>query len=1039
MIEKMAATRFCAVLGILSLIFLSCTPRLQSQRVDSWVDTKETLGLFANRSIVEDDTIVIIELTEPAVLSVGPSANQSAVVEAIAQEQSQFIQNLKAISDRIQVIYTYQRVLNAIAVILPKGTVEKVANMQQVSQVAMAQEFSRLEAVQISQQTQLGSQPTRIMEKNSVAYIGTAAATEQGLFGKGVKVGIIDTGIDYTHAMLGGSGDKSVYELIDPAQPSNFFPNSKVVGGYDFVGSQFSTKNGKISEMTPVPDSNPIDESYHGTHVAGSVAGVGDQINSYSGVAPQAELYALKVFGKEGGTMDMAVIAALEYAADPNGDFDFSDKLDIVNLSLGGNYGRKYELWSTAIENLTQGGTLAVVSAGNSGDNLHVVGSPGTADDALSVAASVDDAYDNWQKPAVAFTIHDQRQIIEAVTGPINPDLRSLPGKVLGELFSIGLAKDPLSLEQIQLLNGKIALIDRGIISFEDKLKRAKEAGAIAAVVVNSESGPPLIMGGDNPVDLPATMISLELGNKIKQALANKEAVIFEFGIEEKYIVENFVGTIWAQSSRGPRVYDYAIKPEIAAPGFQVLSALAGSGSEANQLSGTSMASPHVSGVAALVKQRFPQLSARELKSLLMGSSQSLFDTKLIPIHAQGAGQVSVPHALSATVIAVQNSLSLGLVEIPKGASQSRDITLVSSNAEDLYAHVHLVTNDPRQFQLRPLEKIHLRSGEKIQLKVEFDLYPSAETQPLDGHLKVELQDASGIIREKITIPVLALTVKASDVRLKQKTPTAQGTQIALVNPGLTRGEAMVFRHIAVDPRKQRLTEADLRRDASCDLESAGYRVVEKLIKGKQEKVIQFAINLYDGAKNINHCEVSVLIDSKAEGRVSHELAATYAPSQGGVSSINVLLDYEQARDHVAKYEELRDSGMLSANPFQYLQAAIYHTELRRFGFAGFYILEAPLSALGESQKTLNVKIVTSASDWRGIETDDYLGDAERWWSIDSETDEFIGAAHKVQATIPVQGDVQLIMGKEQINQEYSLYAPANSFTDGRLVRISLP
>ena len=153
--------------------------------------------------------------------------------------------------------------------------------------------------------------------------------------------------------------------------------------------------------QVPKPDPDPLDESGHGTHVAGTVAGIGDGINTYNGVAPGATLHALKVFGISGSTTDSVVIAAMEYAADPNKDLDSSDRLDVVNLSLGGGYGSPNSLYDVAVKNLANGGTISVIAAGNSGDSPFIVGSPSTAAEALSVAASVDAMDHNWKSPAI--------------------------------------------------------------------------------------------------------------------------------------------------------------------------------------------------------------------------------------------------------------------------------------------------------------------------------------------------------------------------------------------------------------------------------------------------------------------------------------------------------------------------------------------------------------------------------------------------------------------------------------------------------------
>jgi subtilisin family serine protease len=174
--------------------------------------------------------------------------------------------------------------------------------------------------------------------------------------GTGVRIGIIDTGIDYTHADFGGSGLVSDYisnnrTIIE----AGTFPTAKVVGGYDFVGDAYNA--GSTNSDTPVPDPDPLDCAGHGSHVAGIAAGLGVLINGATyngpytngrdftqfkigpGVAPRALLYALKVFGCSGSVDDSVLLQAVEWAADPNNDTNFVDRLDAVNLSIGSFFG----------------------------------------------------------------------------------------------------------------------------------------------------------------------------------------------------------------------------------------------------------------------------------------------------------------------------------------------------------------------------------------------------------------------------------------------------------------------------------------------------------------------------------------------------------------------------------------------------------------------------------------------------------------------------------------------------------------------------
>ena len=188
-----------------------------------------------------------------------------------------------------------------------------------------------------------------------------------GTQGENARIGIIDSGIDYMHPALGGG----------------FGPGFKVAGGYDFVNH----------------DADPMDDLGHGTHVAGIVSANGDTVK---GVAPKAILYAYKVLGSNGSGSESDIIEAVERTVDPNQDNDPSDRLDVVNMSLGSNNGSPYDASSIAVNNATKLGVVFCIAAGNSGgrtpvegkednyfyDGSGTIGSPGTADLAITVGAS---------------------------------------------------------------------------------------------------------------------------------------------------------------------------------------------------------------------------------------------------------------------------------------------------------------------------------------------------------------------------------------------------------------------------------------------------------------------------------------------------------------------------------------------------------------------------------------------------------------------------------------------------------------------------
>ena len=402
-----------------------------------------------------------------------------------------------------------------------------------------------------------------ILERNSSKFIGAEALNKQGITGKGMRVGVIDTGIDYTHAMFLGLGTEEAYKAIDPSGAAVGYPNDKVVGGIDLVGTVFDSGSADFSKHIPKPDMNPIDEAGHGTHVAGTIAGIGDGVASYNGMAPEAVLHAIKVFGAEGSTSDSVVIAALEYSADPNADGDISDKLDVVNMSLGSGYGNPHILYSEAIKNLVHGGVVVVASGGNSGAQDYIVGAPGTSTEAFSIAASVDNGDQNWKFNTSKIILGTENLIVEAIEAATTKKIADA-GNVTGKLVYVGLAAEDFTAEVIEAVKGNVAFIDRGAVTFNDKVKRAALAGAIGVVVGNNREGAPLAMGTTDKFEIPAIMITLEAANKVKEAQKMGDVRI-EFLGSEKMEKPDLIDTLTGFSSKGPRSVDGLIKPEISA------------------------------------------------------------------------------------------------------------------------------------------------------------------------------------------------------------------------------------------------------------------------------------------------------------------------------------------------------------------------------------------------------------------------------------------------------------------------------------------
>ena len=247
----------------------------------------------------------------------------------------------------------------------------------------------------------------------TVPYIGGDTAHALGARGQGMRVAVIDSGVDYTHAALSGPGTQAAYEAAwapippagspaipvltsggylvvdDPATAADngLFPSAKVVGGYDFVGERWPSTAAAPERLVLEPDPDPI-AAPDATTFGGHGTQCRDIIAGKLGVAPAAKIIALKACSAPATSCSgVALIQAMDFALDPNADGRIRDHVDIINMSLGSPYGQPFDDdLSEAVDNASKVGVLTVASAGNSADKQFITGSPAAASSALSVA-----------------------------------------------------------------------------------------------------------------------------------------------------------------------------------------------------------------------------------------------------------------------------------------------------------------------------------------------------------------------------------------------------------------------------------------------------------------------------------------------------------------------------------------------------------------------------------------------------------------------------------------------------------------------------
>ncbi|MGQ9780687.1 MAG: S8 family serine peptidase [Nitrososphaeria archaeon] len=412
--------------------------------------------------------------------------------------------------------------------------------------------------------------------------------------GKGIKIAVVDTGVNYSLPVLGG-GIGAGY---------------KVLGGYDLVDR----------------DRDPMDLDGHGTSVAAIIAGKDEKL---IGVAPDANILAYRAVTERRETSSALIVQSIDRAV--------SDGADVINLSLGSEGSES--VLGVAIANAVSAGVVVVAAAGNSGPSTRTIEYPSSLSNVISVGAS---SNINSSSLKAEFSINELNRSFDVI--PLNKTTFT-NGTLTGRLVYVGLAgKDDVADKD---LSGTIALARRGIYYFSDKAKNVHEKGAVALIVFNNLTDN-FIGALREPVSIPVASISGEDGNTILKAL-EQETLTATLSITlDPYQV------IWF-SSRGPSSPFY-IKPNLVAPGYEVETAEYIGGY--TTISGTSFAAPHVAGAVALIKQARPYLEPAQIMALLMDTSMPLrMGRERYPVDIQGAGLMQVYGAIASDFVVEPGSL----------------------------------------------------------------------------------------------------------------------------------------------------------------------------------------------------------------------------------------------------------------------------------------------------------------------------------------------------------------------------------------------
>ncbi len=730
----------------------------------------------------------IVQLSREPVAAAESSASEAGLrsfsatttEQLVDSEQADFLNQAAALGVNVQVNYQYNTVLNGLEVTVPSKDLLTLASIPNVVAIDENQTYYEIpiDETEASAGDNFEIQPLKQM--------GVDEAWADGLTGKGLKVGVIDTGVDYLHPDL-----KDAYK-----------------GGYD----SFEQDNDPYEEPPVVIGGTAYAGTSHGTHVSGTIVGRGTNSTSdlvQKGVAYEADLYVYKVLGRNIQTgrasgSSAQVIDGIEHAV--------KDGMDVINLSLGSDSNKDPNSPdAVAINNAVLSGVTAVIANGNAADSgpyYYSMGSPASSQLAISVGAVTSESshytgtfsaavgeVPSEEVPAEEEAVESEAPATEAENteeattppseqsaadesttedaaaevpaaeetapaamqepaadtvsqavygseyGPYTNDI--LAWKIGQEDFASLLGTEPndavyanlgtdadydeLSAEGIDV-TGKVVVVSRGNLTFDAKVRGAAAHGAKAIVIFNGNTLPSdptqadlreSIPGRDEPVGslaflgdsfdyVPYFDLSGVEGRKIARQLVETGSPEFDITFGSEYPKTVVEGDRMASfSSRGPNGDDdLSIKPDVVAPGVNLLSTYPEYGKFDSGVtydeayarsSGTSMASPHIAGLAVLLKQKYPEWTPFDVRAALANTADTISDEEGTPydVYSQGAGRAYVADALDTPALlqAIEEIkiLNTDLVEVPvTNYASSTSFGVLSADSDEVSRELQL-------------------------------------------------------------------------------------------------------------------------------------------------------------------------------------------------------------------------------------------------------------------------------------------------------------------------------------------------------------
>lgn len=762
--------------------------------------------------------------------------------------------------------------------------------------------------------------------------------------GEGVTIAVLDTGLDYTHADFGGPGTLEAFAKAQasdemPAADSGLYDPEKFAGGWDLVGDAYNADPSDPDLYSPIPkpDANPLDCQSHGSHVAGTAAGYGTNADGttfkgdYSaltaadvnkmgigpGTAPEAKIVSVRVFGCEGSSE--VVGQALDYVLDPNGDGDFSDRAQVVNMSLGSSFPAYDDPENDIVNALTAQGILSVVSSGNSGDIYDIGGSPGSAETALTVANSVGSQ-----------TTLDAAKVLAPAAGEAagqytaSFNYAAAPAEALTGTVVMGPDGDN---------SDGCAPLDAGTnagkwvwLYWDDSASRecgsavrwdnAAKAGYAGVVVDSTLNGFDAGVGGNAVI--PGIQLTAKSSEELRAAA--------EAGTLEIQLATDLVGSVTGESgaldtlnsssSRGVHGSNGVVKPDVAAPGTQIKSAQVGTGTGASIKSGTSMAAPNVAGIAALVIAA-TDYNPYEVKSIIMNTATHdllTADGAVYGPNRVGSGRVDALDALETKALAYDSenprltSVNFGVLELgSKPVELTRSVTVENkSDAPQTFTAEYLAaTQVPGVTIATAAEAISVPANGKATVPVTLSIPdPAALAKTLDpaadkvqaGNVRQYIAEASGRLQltsdaATLRVPVYSAPKPTSNMKASSKVTFADESALTAlttfagraVNQGKdTEAYVSLVTPLVLGAESGRASDLPLESLYSLDLRTVGASSnVPALAAAKgdpAQAILNVGVSTWENWASLNsNSQISVEIDTNNDGATDFLAATTSA------------------------------------------------------------------------------------------------------------------------------------------------------------------